>query len=173
MEEKQRSNFGPSALQPLLTPAASTSDISNLSQGVDVTTLGLDFSKKYLSHSFESPWQETSRSHVKPYESETITPPAQPVTIETQLKTLTELELFYLFYSQSKTILQELSARELGERNWKYHKELQVWLTKADGLEPTPVGFGCEDGNYKIFDPARWEYVNKQFRLYYNSLANL
>ena len=35
--------------------------------------------------------------------------------------------------------LQEYAARELVARNWRYHKGIQVWLTKDSNVEPVLI----------------------------------
>jgi hypothetical protein len=41
-------------------------------------------------------------------------------------------------------------------RNWRYHKKLQMWLTKDDMMLPQPVNAGSERGFYIFFDPKTW-----------------
>jgi CCR4-NOT transcriptional regulation complex NOT5 subunit len=41
-------------------------------------------------------------------------------------------------------------------RNWRYHKKLQLWLTKDDMMLPQPVNAGSERGYYIFFDPKTW-----------------
>lgn len=44
-------------------------------------------------------------------------------------------------------------------RNWRFHRELQLWLTQAgEPLQKTPT---YERGNYLFFDPRSWEKVTK------------
>lgn len=59
-------------------------------------------------------------------------------------------------------------------RQWRYHKELGVWLTKDPGTEPTEKGPNYERGTYIIFDPAVFSRVEtlKDFTLHYDSLED-
>jgi CCR4-NOT transcription complex subunit 2 len=41
-------------------------------------------------------------------------------------------------------------------RNWRYHKKLQLWLTKDDMMVPQPLGNGTERGYYVFFDIKQW-----------------
>lgn len=51
------------------------------------------------------------------------------------------------------------------KHNWRYHKELRLWLTKEAGTEPTQKTQSFERGSYIFFDPTLWERVRKDFVL--------
>jgi CCR4-NOT transcription complex subunit 2 len=59
-------------------------------------------------------------------------------------------------------------------RQWRYHKELSVWLTKDPGVEPIEKGPNYERGTYIIFDPAVFSRVEtpKDFTLQYDLLED-
>jgi CCR4-NOT transcription complex subunit 2 len=167
--------FGLKALSSLLRQE--DNDQNNIAKGIDLNMLGLDLSmnrkSKLLSKTLPSPWLETSRSEVEPLfekprsfniDSNELLP------IEDRISSFNDLTLFFIFYTKPRDILQELSARELNKRNWRYHKELQVWLTKDTNSEPKPAGIGAEEGTYIFFDPVSWEFVTKTFVLSYNSI---
>lgn len=67
--------------------------------------------------------------------------------------------------------MQEASAAELTSRNWRYHKELKVWLTKDPGAEPLQQNAHYERGIYTFFDTSTWERVKKEYVLYYQAIA--
>ncbi|CAB4416543.1 unnamed protein product [Rhizophagus irregularis] len=69
-----------------------------------------------------------------------------------------------------RDILQEAAAQELYNRNWRYHKEHQFWLTKEFGTDPVAKTQSYERGNYIYFDPESWEKVKKEFVLVYDAL---
>ena len=46
-------------------------------------------------------------------------------------------------------------------RNWRYHKDLHLWLTKEQNTEPTQKTPTFERGNYVFFDPGPWEKITK------------
>lgn len=154
-----------------------SNDYNLISKGMDLNMLGLDLSinskSKKLSKFLASPWLETTRSEVetifcKPDSFNIGTDELPP--IEFRINSLNDQTLFYIFYTKPRDILQEIAARELIRRNWRYHKELQVWLTKDSSCEPIATGLGSEEGTYIFFDPVSWEMVTKSFLLYYNSL---
>ncbi|GME78392.1 unnamed protein product [Ambrosiozyma monospora] len=164
--------YGLRGLLPLLKNEMN--DITLLATGLDLNMLGLDMSSKEpLSKTFASPWLETSRSEVEPLFN---CPPSFKIDssgmvgVENRINTFNDETLFFIFYSKPRDILQELVARELNNRNWRYHKDLQVWLTKDSSVEPTPNGPGSEHGTYIFFDPTSWEYVTKEFVLNYSSI---
>jgi len=145
--------------------------------GSDLNILGLDMSDASidlkLSKTFPSPWIETSRSEVEPQFSVPDFIQIESVPkVEDRLSLFTDETLFYIFYTRTKDVLQELSARELINRNWRYHKELQVWLTKDSNTEPIQQSPQSERGLYIFFDPHNWEKVRKEFILYYQSIMS-
>lgn len=149
----------------------------NIAKGLDMNMLGLNLSmdaqSKVLSKTLPSPWLETSRSEVEPLfvlPQSFRVPANELLPIEERISSLNDLTLFFIFYTKPRDILQELSARELNKRNWRYHKELQVWLTKDTSSEPKPINIGAEEGTYIFFDPVSWEFVTKSLVLYYNSI---
>lgn len=56
-----------------------------------------------------------------------------------------------------KDSMQEAAAVELTSRNWRYHKELKLWLTKDPLSEPIQQTAQEERGIYIFFDPRPWE----------------
>lgn len=156
---------------------AENPDQNTVAIGSDLNILGLDMSEKSvdvkLSKTFPSPWIETSRSEVEP---QFTVPEYFKVDslskVEDKLTLFTDETLFYIFYTRTKDVLQELSARELMNRNWRYHKELQVWLTKDSNTEPIQQSPQSERGLYIFFDPHNWEKVRKEFILYYQAIMS-
>ena len=67
--------------------------------------------------------------------------------------------------------MQEAAAVELTNRNWRYHKELRMWLTKDPMSEPIQQSGQAERGIYIFFDPHSWEKVKKEYYLFYPAIA--
>lgn len=152
-------------------------DQNTVALGTDLSLLGLDMSEGSLdvklSETFPSPWVETSRSEVEPeYKTPVEFKVGDVPPIQEKLTLFTDETLFYLFYTRPRDVLQELSARELMNRNWRYHKELQVWLTKDSNTEPVQQSPQSERGIYIFFDPHNWDKVRKEFILYYQSIMS-
>ena len=56
--------------------------------------------------------------------------------------------------------------------NWRYHKDLKMWLTK-DPTAPEPVTLvqgESERGTYIFFDFTRWERQRHEYILHYDHL---
>lgn len=152
------------------------SDQNTVALGTDLNFLGLDLSSRTdgvkLSKTFASPWIETSRSEVEP---QFKTPEEFNISdvskLEEKLTLFTDETLFYIFYTRPRDVLQELSARELMNRNWRFHKGLSLWLTKDQSVEPIQQDAQSERGVYIFFDPHNWERVKKEFILQYASIV--
>lgn len=144
--------------------------------GQDVNMLGLDLSDSgKILQVLPSPWAETSRSDVEPYftlpesiRDENIIPRPEPC--DNKIQSFSDETLFYIFYMRPRDTLQEYAARELVARNWRYHKDIQVWLTKDSNIEPVLIGQDVEKGVYIFFDPHNWEKIKKEFVLHYSSV---
>lgn len=148
-------------LRVLNPPPGKTGDVSLLSLGMDLTQLGLDLnSTDPLIDSFDSPWDDYRKrveqgaqvgeeSNFKLPSCYYMSPPALKASHfgRFQLETL-----FYIFYSLPQDLLQALAAVELHNRQWRYHKELKLWFTRAPGSEAT-----YDRGAYIYFDISSWE----------------
>lgn len=146
--------------------------------GQDVNFLGLDLgSSDKILRTLPSPWAETSRSEVEPYftipesiRQENITPEPEPC--DQKIQSFSDETLFYIFYMKPRDTLQEYAARELVARNWRYHKDIQVWLTKDSNVEPVLISHDVEKSVYIFFDPHNWEKIKKEFVLHYSSVQS-
>lgn len=100
--------------------------------------------------------------------------------------------LFSIFYQHPRDVLQELSAIQLSNRGWFWHKVLRQWLSvdKRDGnstsssslplvdlaaavpIGTTPVRQSerTERGVYVFFDAANWRRERREFVLEYEQL---
>lgn len=57
-------------------------------------------------------------------------------------------------------LLNEMSLSSFN-RDWRYHKEERVWITRAPGMEPTLKTNTYERGTYYFFDCLNWRKVAK------------
>ncbi|CAN6609648.1 hypothetical protein TRVA0_004S01508 [Trichomonascus vanleenenianus] len=151
-------------------------DQTTVAIGNDLTNMGLDFNptSQPLSRTFSSPWIETSKHKTEPefklpacYE----VPAALAQKQDFKIQNFTEETLFYIFYTMPRDSMQEAAAAELMSRNWRYHKELKLWLTKDPLSEPIQQTNQAERGMYIFFDPVVWEKVKKEYVLYYPDIA--
>jgi len=107
-------------------------DVSTLALGTDLTTLGLNLnSSEVLYATLASPCLDVPTRAEPDY----VLPFAyymQPPALKTShLAKFTLETLFYIFYAMPKDTLQVYAARELYKRDWRYHKELKLWFSRA------------------------------------------
>lgn len=162
-------------LKPLLSVLRTENgERSHMILDTDVTHLGLSLNdpNERISRTFASPWVEASKHCVVPdfslpecYTVHSAVPQQQ------KLQNLTEETLFYIFYTMPKDAMQEAAAVELTNRNWRYHKELKLWLTKDPMSDPVQQTAQAESGMYVFFDPISWDKVKKEYFLYYPDIA--
>jgi len=55
-------------------------------------------------------------------------------------------------------------------RNWRWHKELRIWITKETGTIPSQKVSGGEQGSYTIWDPENWTKEPKEMAVLYADL---
>ena len=55
-------------------------------------------------------------------------------------------------------------------RDWRYHKDERLWLTRAPGVDPQVKTNSYERGTYYFFDCSTWRKVAKEFHLEYDKL---
>lgn len=172
-ETNQIGKYGLNGLKPLLK--MDSSDEIALAIGQDLNSLSFRFPNDLnILKNLASPLLETSRCEVEPYfhipkviQSENF-PLLEPC--QNKIKLFSDETLFFIFYMKPRDILQEYAARELVSRNWRYHKDVQVWLTKDNSVEPVLIGQNVEKGFYIFFDPYHWEKIKKEFILHYSSI---
>ncbi|TCD65827.1 hypothetical protein EIP91_002177 [Steccherinum ochraceum] len=148
-------------------------DTSLLSVGTDLGTMGLDMQNPgSLYSTFITPWADSSAAHtVEPdfhipgcYNVQP--PPPGPL----KAVAFSDETLFFMFYSSPRDAMQELAAQELFNRNWRYHKEMRLWITKETGTSPSQKVPGGERGTYSFWDPENWEKSRKEMTVIYSDL---
>lgn len=71
----------------------------------------------------------------------------------------------WIFYSCPRDIKQQMAAIELNNRNWRWHKKMQIWLTKDDVMVPQSLGPTHERGYYIVWDTVNWRKERVSFFL--------
>jgi len=108
-------------------------DYQMVTLGTDLTKLGgldLNCPEPEINHTFLSPWVERwddSNKYATPKQYGVDSKPSQYTKFMTRYKDTT---LFYIFYAMVNDKMQVYAAKELYQRNWCYHKGLQLWLHK-------------------------------------------
>ncbi|KAI1000581.1 hypothetical protein K3495_g7615 [Podosphaera aphanis] len=143
--------------------------------GSDLTGLGLELSSSELiSNQVYSLWDNDIPRLPKPPfklpECYTVSNVAQ---LETKMTNFNDEALIFMFYSNPGDLQQVMAAQELHNRNWRYHKKLQLWLTKDDMMVPQTIGNGTERGYYIFFDIKNWQRERREFTLVYDDLESL
>jgi len=96
-----------------------------------------------------------------------------PPSASTKIGQFSDETLFFIFYTQPRDVIQEAAASELYKHNWRFHKELKLWLTKESGSEPSQKTSTYERGTYVFFDPQTWEKVKVRVVLICSQFTNL
>ena len=73
--------------------------------------------------------------------------------IESKIANFQDDTLFFAFYSSPQDILQLEVAEELYNRGWRYHTEMQVWLTSPSLAQGAPEQRWVQ-GPFWVYDPA-------------------
>ncbi|KAF8895222.1 hypothetical protein BD779DRAFT_709855 [Infundibulicybe gibba] len=142
--------------------------------GTDLGTMGLDVSYTgNLYSTFITPWADQSAAHtVEPdfhlpacYISVQAPPPGP-----NKATAFSDETLFFMFYSSPRDALQEVAAQELWNRNWRFHKDLRLWITKESGTSPSQKVQGGEQGQYTFWDPENWIKERKEMTVLYVDL---
>ncbi|KAI4089555.1 MAG: hypothetical protein LQ344_005270 [Seirophora lacunosa] len=158
----------------LATIRSDNADVAGLAIGQDLTQLGLDLnSQEPLWPTWSGPFAEPS---ARPLQADFQLPECYTVDnvhrLRDKIPSFSDETLFWIFYTQPRDLMQELAASELTGRNWRYHKDLMMWLTKDTAFgEPVPLGDGTERGSYIFFNQRTWQRARSEFVLTYECLA--
>ena len=168
-------SFGLLGLQPVVTQASDTIDSANmlmLTRGFDLNQLGLQLVQQDpLSATFSSPWLDTPPTIQPDFKIPSCYVVQSPHIKYTLFQRFQLETLFYVFYSMPRDILQMAAAHELYNRDWRYHKQLRMWLTKPPGEEPTVKQQHFERGNYVVWNADAWQKERREdFMLEYSQL---
>merc|ERR1719383_1478595 len=149
--------FGMVGLLTFIRTAEQDAQLARLAMGSDLTTLGLNLnSPENLYQNFASPWADTQ---CRPQDIDYHVP--QEYLTNTMIRDkLAPIKLsrygddllFFLFYVFPGDVLQIAAAAELFNRDWRYHKEERIWITRATGQEPSVKTTTYERGHYHYFD---------------------
>ena len=167
--------FGMIGLLTFIRAAETEPNLVTLALGSDLTTLGLNLnSTESLYHTFGSPFSDTT---CKPHEIDFYAPQEYLISSyirdklpQMKLGRYSEDLLFYLYYTNCGDILQLAAAAELYARDWRYHKDERVWITRFPGMEPQIKTNTYERGTYYYFHLAGWRKVPKEFHVEYERL---
>lgn len=169
--------FGMMGLLTFIRGAETDPNLVALALGSDLTTLGLNLnSPESLYNTFASPWADAP---CRPQDIDYNVPQEYLIhgyvrekLAPIRLNRYNEDLLFYLYYSNGGDLLQVLAAGELYARDWRYHKEERLWITRAPGMKPTKQESTYEEGTYCYFDVSGWRKAHKEFHVEYDKLED-
>ncbi|GAB0088112.1 Regulator of gene activity [Sergentomyia squamirostris] len=162
--------FGMVGLLTFIRAAESDPSLVSLAMGQDLTTLGLNLnSPENLYPAFGGPFSDQP---CRPQDIDFHVPPeylvnmsirdklAQPV-----LKKYKDDLLFFLFYTNVGDVMQLAAAAELHSRDWRYHIEEKVWISRLPGMNHYDKNGTTERGTYYYFDAQNWRRVVKDLQI--------
>ncbi|RKF57112.1 putative not2 family protein [Golovinomyces cichoracearum] len=143
--------------------------------GSDLTSFGFELNSSDLfSSQIFSLWDNEPPGPVMPlYKLPDCYTVSNVAQLETKMANLNDEALIFMFYSSPGDLQQVMAAQELHNRNWRYHKKLQLWLTKDEMMVPRTVGNGTERGYYIFFDVKNWQRERRELTLVYDDLESL
>ncbi|KAI1727935.1 NOT2 / NOT3 / NOT5 family domain-containing protein [Ditylenchus destructor] len=161
--------YGMAGLLTFLRTIESDPSIVALALGHDLTNLGLNLnsSKRNLYQTFGGPWAPApcriQDLDVKVPEEYLTNATIRDKLPNIKLNKLTEDVLFYLFYNCPGEVYQVAAASELYQRDWRFHKQERVWLTKTTyASHPNPANGAS---SYYVFDPVQWRKIPREMIL--------
>ncbi|KAH6716918.1 hypothetical protein BKA61DRAFT_600735 [Leptodontidium sp. MPI-SDFR-AT-0119] len=149
-------------------------DYAALISGTDMANFGFDLnSNENISSQLYSLWEnEPPRPAVPRFTLPECYTVGNVAALETKMSNFNDEALIFMFYSNPGDVQQLMAAQELHNRNWRYHKKLQLWLTKDEMMVPQSMGNGTERGYYVFFDIKQWHRERREFTLIYDDLEN-
>ncbi|MES1909478.1 MAG: hypothetical protein MHM6MM_002209 [Cercozoa sp. M6MM] len=127
-----QTNFGLAGLLPVIKPT--NGEPYALAVGCDLTKLGslqLQQSEPIYS-TYVSPWA----THPSQREPAPVLPVCYykqpPALTPTHITKFDVHTLFYMFYSMPRDMMQLMAARELYNRQWRYHKQLRLFFRREN-----------------------------------------
>nr|CAG4641697.1 EOG090X06CC [Eurycercus lamellatus] len=169
--------FGMAGLLTFIRVAESDSNLVSLALGSDLTTLGLNLnSPEPLYNNFGGPWAENP---CRPQDIDFHVPPEyltnaviRDKLAPVKLNRYQEDLLFYLFYTNVGDAMQLAASLELYNRDWRYHKEERLWITRVPGMPLMEKTGTYERGTYYCFDSNNWRKVAKEMFVEYERLED-
>ncbi|THD18946.1 CCR4 NOT transcription complex subunit 2 [Fasciola hepatica] len=84
---------------------------------------------------------------------------------------LSEETLFWLFYNCCREETQLVVAKELYQREWRFHKKEKIWLTRNVNANFTTDN-SSEQGDYFYWDPLKAQKSTLHMTILYSDLDN-
>ncbi|XP_055903495.1 regulator of gene activity isoform X2 [Eupeodes corollae] len=162
--------FGMVGLLTFIRAAESDPNLVSLAMGQDLTGLGLNLnSQENLHPTFAGPFADQP---CRAQDVDYSVPPEYLINFAIRdklshpvLKKLQEDLLFFLFYTNIGDVMQLMAAAELHNREWRYHIEEKIWITRIPGLNQYEKNGTKERGTFYYFDAQTWRRMSKVFQI--------
>jgi CCR4-NOT transcription complex subunit 2 len=77
-----------------------------------------------------------------------------------------------MFYSNPNDFMQLTAAEELFQRNWRFHKEKKIWISKTQNIKARVENHNYEEGTFHVWDVESWKKVAKDMKVEYAKLED-
>mmetsp|Transcript_29896 Transcript_29896/g.50012 ORF Transcript_29896/g.50012 Transcript_29896/m.50012 type:complete len:450 (+) Transcript_29896:240-1589(+) len=138
-------------------------DMNALALGTDLTAFGLNLNAAdSLFPTFSSPFTDKALTPEPQFQTPSCYMMHPPSLKSEHLSKFQIETLFYMFYSMPRDILQACAAQELYRRDWRFHRDLKIWLkprTQHELMQSHPSVmfsfFDCQSWETRLFTDAR------------------
>ncbi|KAJ7933475.1 hypothetical protein B0H13DRAFT_1592242, partial [Mycena leptocephala] len=143
-------------------------------EGTDLSAMGLDMRfGGSLYSTFITPFVDQGAAHA--VEPDFHLPACYerihaPLPGPSKASAFSDETLFFMFYAHSRDALQEVAAQELWNRNWRFHKDMRIWISKESGMAPSAKVPGGEHALYTIWNAERWREEHTEMSVLYVDL---
>nr|XP_027206192.1 regulator of gene activity-like isoform X2 [Dermatophagoides pteronyssinus] len=167
--------YGIAGLMAMLHQTKSNPNLFALTIGYDINSLNMNLeNKERIYHTFSGPWNEKP---LKPHEIDYPVPPEYLIfnsirdkLAQIKLTSYCEDLLFFLFYCLAGENMQAEVGAELYSREWRFHKDEGIWITRKQGNPPLEQSSNYERGSYIYFDTNTWSKNQKEMLIEYDRL---
>ncbi|VDP16339.1 unnamed protein product [Schistosoma margrebowiei] len=169
--------FGMLGLLKLIRVGDYDATLNMLAPGLDLSSLHSNWQTPGELHTtFVSPLQDSCFG--RPQDMDYPVPPEYLIRHlvtdrlpDPPMNQLSEETLFWLFYNCCREEAQLVVAKELYQREWRFHKKEQIWLTRIVGANFTSDN-NSEQGDYYFWDPVKAQKSTHQMTILYSDLDN-
>ncbi|TNN14710.1 CCR4-NOT transcription complex subunit 2 [Schistosoma japonicum] len=169
--------FGMLGLLKLIRVGDYDATLNMLAPGLDLSALHRNWQTPSELHTtFVSPFHDSCFG--RPQDIDYPVPPEYLIRHlvtdrlpDPPMNQLSEETLFWLFYNCCREEAQLVVAKELYQREWRFHKKEQIWLTRIVGANFTSDN-NSEQGDYYFWDPLKAQKSTHQMTILYSDLDN-
>lgn len=72
---------------------------------------------------------------------------------------------FHTSLNESEMLISYIFSLHRHSRDWRYHVEEKVWITRVPGIQHYEKNGSQERGTFYYFDAQNWRRVPKEFQL--------